>query len=379
MRVNKWWKYLIAGSLVTTCVTSAPAAEVPPQAGVTANVTQTQFREPIDLRTYNANASPKNSREASDLCYQDVGCCKQGHWLIGGLEATFLWPDFHRNANNYTQVNGAGLAPQTRFASDATSVDHNLLIGPRVWLGVQGCRWGIIARYWNLADTASGVNPPIPTFNNSQLFATDQFRAYYADLEGVRSFCLGRWSTNASFGVRYASVDLANTISSTVISSLGEMSSASSTNRQGFDGTGITMGLWGSRQIRPCSCLNWFYSARASVLWGNSSAYALTSALTADTLGAAGSVDGALAKGVGDLFIGELQYGIQWERQLKCIPSRAFVRFAGEYQYWDASNSAGAYALSGAIAPRSSAYGLAASGPLLFDLVGFTIGAGLTY
>lgn len=372
------WKKLAGTALCWLAGAVALAADVEPLPSVQQNVTSTEFRQPIDLRTYGQTKSART--DENDVLYSEVGKHQCGAWLVGGAEATFLWPDFHRSSHNFTYVEGLGIPGQTTYASDVTSVDHNMLVGPRVWFGVQGCRWGLIGRYFNVGDTASNINPALPTYSQNQVFAADQFRAYYADIEAIRSFCLGRWATTAGFGVRYASVDLNNGLSSTLISQLGELVSASSMSRSGFDGTGITMGLWGSRQIRPCSAWNWFYSARASILWGSSSAYALTSATTIDQLGAAANLNGALAKSDNaDLFIGELQYGIQWERQLKCIPSRAFFRFAGEYQYWDGSSSAQAAALSGAVAPTSVAYAEAVADSVLFDLVGFTIGAGLTY
>jgi hypothetical protein len=378
MKASKWCQ-LTAVALL--CVASSAFAEkqgepvARPEA--MSSPTKTEFKQPLDVLDYGAGKT-YNGSDCGACCDQG-GCRKCNTFLIGGSEATFLWPDFHRSSNNYTYVNALGVPPTATFASDATSIDHNLLIGPRVWLGVQGCKWGMIGRYWNLADTASSVSPPVPGYGVTQLGATDSFRAYYADLEATRSFCLGGWSTTGSFGVRYAALDLNNTLSSSVFSVLGEYAGASSSSRLGFDGTGLTMGLWGSKQIHPCSCWNWFFSGRASILWGNSSSYAMTQATTSDILGAATSVDAAYAKGGGDLFIGELQYGIQWERQLKCIPSRAFFRIAGEYQYWDASNATRAGAFSGAVTPISTAFAVAESNSVLFDLVGFTIGAGLTY
>lgn len=378
MIVNKWWKLAIA--VLIGCTNSVTrGSDIVSLPSVTANVTQTEFRQPIDLTSYGEKKSVRQTDDEADLLYSEVGsgCCKT--FLIGGSEATFLWPDFHRSTNNFTDVVGLGIPQNLTYASDVGKIDHNMLVGPRVWLGVQGCRWGIVGRYFNLADTSSTLDPALPSFNSDQVIASDRFRAYYADLEGVTSFCLGKWSTNASFGVRYASVDIGNTLSSSLYSTLGEYVSATSSSQSGFNGTGITMGMWGSRPIRPCSPWNWFLSGRASILWGNNSAYAQTQATTIELLGAASSTNAAYAKGTGDLFIGELQYGVQWERQLKCIPSRAFFRFAGEYQYWDASNSAYAAAGSLALSPLTAALAGAESGSVLFDLVGFTIGAGLTY
>ena len=39
-----------------------------------------------------------------------------------------------------------------------------------------------------------------------------------------------------------------------------------------------------------------------------------------------------------DLFIGEVQAGIEWDFALRCLPAKAFFRTAFEYQYWDGSS-----------------------------------------
>ena len=35
-----------------------------------------------------------------------------------------------------------------------------------------------------------------------------------------------------------------------------------------------------------------------------------------------------------DLFIGEVEAGVQWNAPLKCVPADAFFRVALDYQYW---------------------------------------------
>jgi len=64
---------------------------------------------------------------------------------------------------------------------------------------------------------------------------------------------------------------------------------------------------------------------------------------------------------------------------LKCMPAQAFFRFAGEYQYWDAS---GGDAFSTSFAQEAGvAQGTATAeaGALRMNLVGFSVGAGLTW
>jgi hypothetical protein len=90
-------------------------------------------------------------------------------------------------------------------------------------------------------------------------------------------------------------------------------------------------------------------------------------------------LDGALASGDGDLFIAELGAGLQWEACLCCLPGRAFFRAGVEWQYWDANAGVSAASFSFANSTTNSSNSAAQAGDLLFDLVGFTIGAGLTY
>jgi hypothetical protein len=66
---------------------------------------------------------------------------------------------------------------------------------------------------------------------------------------------------------------------------------------------------------------------------------------------------------------------------LQCLPGRVFVRTALEYQYWDVNT--GAHATSNSfvnVIPNGTAATSAATASnMLFDLIGFNIGAGIMY
>ena len=100
-----------------------------------------------------------------------------------------------------------------------------------------------------------------------------------------------------------------------------------------------------------------------------------------DQRGVLTSTNGAAASGQANLFIAEVQLGVQWDACLKCLPGRAFVRTALEYQYWNAALGAEASANSFAtVIPSSTAVTASSNvGDVLFNLIRFNIGAGIMY
>jgi hypothetical protein len=159
-----------------------------------------------------------------------------------------------------------------------------------------------------------------------------------------------------------------------------ETALSNSFSSQQFAGTGVTFGFWAIRPICCDSPLKYFVANRYSFLWGNGSAASETNATAINgASGAAVSTNGALSGGVGDMFIGEVQLGLQWDAQLRCFPGRAFVRTALEYQYWDTNVGLNTGAVSVASAGPVSASATASAGDLLFDLIGFNLGVGIMY
>src|SRR5262249_43685299 len=149
---------------------------------------------------------------------------------------------------------------------------------------------------------------------------------------------------------------------------------------QQFNATGLTFGLFG---LRPIFCddgaLKVYFANRYSILWGSGSAAVQNTATAANGIAFAAATNGALAKGDGDLFIAELQFGLQSDACLKCLPGRGFIRGGWEWQYWDANAGVLAQSLSFADVVTSQSVATSKAGDLLFDLIGFTIGAGIMY
>ncbi len=309
----------------------------------------------------------------------DDVCCDPVYSLIANVEATFFWPQFHRDFLTSTVANPNGVQT-VETSSTLGSTDGSLLVGPRITLGVQGCKWGFVGRYWNASNWVTGFTPSNPAVPTAGITSFDGFKAYTFDLEVQRRFFAGDWQLYGFGGARHASVNNDRSLNVTSFGGLpaaaGDTASTSFASQQ-FNGTGITFGLWGLRPIGCCdSPFKFYFANRYSFLWGTGDAVSQTSA----TAGlAATSTNGAAASGDGTLFVGELQLGIQWDAQLRCLPGRAFVRTGLEYQYWDSNPGLNTTATSVAIATAAATDANASAGDILFSMIGFNIGAGIMY
>ena len=260
----------------------------------------------------------------------------------------------------------------------AGELGDGLAITPRLTLGIQGECWGLQMRYWRMNEP--GCSTDISPLAASGAIAENSFKAETLDLEVTRLFCRGETQLQASFGVRYGQLEQSSALN--VFQTVGDTDfSGLALASYGFHGVGLTGGLTG---VRPVGCKNFnlFFSARASMLWdGQATNEALVrSTAAADNGGWATSTDGAVSQSAATLFIGEVQLGGQWNLPLKCVPANAFVRGALEYQYWATNDSGGAEAI-GLTGPLGGPYGVAyaQSTEAYISLVGFNIGAGLTW
>ncbi len=327
-------------------------------------------------------------------CSEGVGCCPPPArcappliW-VAGVEATFLRPDLNSRDVSFEVEDFVN--PKIDSFNAQTSAIDSLYVSPRLWLGVQGCKWGVIGRYWHLqagegdfdgfVDATGSYDygrPGAGYFSNSRL------EAYTIDLEVTRRFCLNDCWMQFSAGVRHASIQHDQSITGISDVDDGIVFGYSRANRLSR-GTGVVLGLYGRKPLFPCSCVHWFYNVRFSTLWGPTETYAETNASIQATAGAnAGSVNGAHTAVDGDIFIGEIQLGLEWNYALQCVPARAFFRTAVEYQRWDGGagfSSATSFAGMGPpLNPTSVATANASAlGPQL-DLVGLTFGTGLTW
>ena len=228
------------------------------------------------------------------------------------------------------------------------------------------------------ATTGDIFNPILIPGDVSGFQASDVHKRYTTDLELTRDFCCGNWQMMGSIGARYAEVRRSVALSSNSLAG-PDFLTASGLAEQSTDGLGVTFS-WAA--VRPVSCwgccFDYFCKLRGSVLWGDSTSSALTSAMVVGPGGTAFSYNGAIADGTGSTWVGELQTGVMWSRCVSTWNARLFASIALEYQYWDVDGggNANAHSYAGG-SPGISLITIGSSSPnLSTHLVGFTIGTG---
>jgi hypothetical protein len=310
----------------------------------------------------------------------DGGCCRSRFWFAG-VEATFLAPSLSDNRAQFATIDP--FAGTTSIANRAAaSVDDNLYAAPRLWLGLMGPCWGIVGRYWELNASEIYFDP---LSSGGGFISQDRLDVYTLDLELIRRFYHGCSVWNLGFGVRHAGYDHDSTLITGAL--LGAqaptdpfLSNAALASSQ-FNGTGPTLGLGGYRPLRSgCySCLNLFWNLRGSVLWGNVSSSAEGRVDFAGPFGSVSLSELSTASSEDELFIGEVQVGLRWDHQLRCLPMRAFFQVAAEYQGWEANSTASTF--EGVFAVPNAGTGISAisASDVRMDLYGFAIGTGCTW
>jgi hypothetical protein len=314
--------------------------------------------------------------EVQGACYSS---CQAGFFF--GVEGTFLAP--------------IGEPDQTVILTDLTtgqaytgSVNPGFGAGVRTWAGLHHCGRGIRFQYWHFGNDAIYVDPAVPIAGDPAFSGAFYLRADTIDVELVQSFpCFCGWRLDGSFGGRYAKLERNGTIVGygTVGNDVDLYGLAMGANE--IEGSGFTFSLRGRK---PIGCSGWhrFWSYRGSLLWADSTASALTeaNATTQDPAAAANSRDQAFAvrDGTENVYISEIQLGVQYEHCLCCLPATVFLRAAFEYQHWN----------TGSVSARSNSYAFLQGGPPEFggrvdassrahdgdlNLIGFALAAGLTY
>ncbi len=320
--------------------------------------------ESVVLTTVGHNATCKSNR-----------CQPSRVWVVG-VESTFLSPDIH-GAPGRVSVTDAGTGLTNVLSSGMAKVEDDLFVAPRIWLGRKGETWGVVGRFWKLSESETAFDAFSGSPDTSGVNAFGSLEAYTIDLEATRDFCWRNWDMEAAFGARYAWFDHQSSISTTQL--VGPtLANASALSARDFGGTGLTFALGGARPLRSRPSVQLFWNARGSVMWGDLSGIAETNLLATDGASVAAAGSTASSESDEDLFIGELQIGAQWEHQLRCVPASAFVRVAGEIQYWDANGVSASSFSAGSVAP-ATLVATGEAGGFYMDLFGFALAAGLTY
>lgn len=324
--------------------------------------------------------------DCCDVCCEATcGCakCPPRRILVVGTEVVFLDVDLNGNRIAY-QFDDFDTPSVTAFgpAYGDGAID-DFYITPRLWVGVQGEKWGVIGRYFHMRVGENDHDPfdPFGPVGEQSFDVNSIFEAYYTDLELTRNFCVHGCKTQFSFGARYASIEHDENIYARTIADDATYTGYGRANRQA-SGTGLTFGLNGRKPLFCNSCAHWFYNVRSSILWGtilNETETEATADVTPDF--GSGAITGAAVSVDDDLFIGEVQLGLEWDFALRCLPAKSFFRAAFEYQYWDAATgSASSGAFAGFSGATNSQVAVDASAPgLIVDLLGVSIGTGFTW
>jgi len=324
--------------------------------------------------------------------------CRSGFYA--GVEGTFLAPisepDQHVLLTDLT--NGVQYAGNT---------DPGFGAGVRTWIGFQNAGWGIRLRYWHFGNDAIDPRPEVPinaepTFNESYYLRSD-----VVDLELTQRFCIIGHQIDTSFGATYVNMQRHATALAYGDVGNGTNLYALAMGANEIEGYGFTSSigsrfrLWCLHGLRCDDCCGGgcaprcgkffaFWNFRGSVLWADSVASALTDAnavVKQDPLiASAFSRNKASASKDHNETVGivAIQIGLEYQRPLACLPAIAFLRAGFEYQHWEtgdvlAESSSFAF-LQGSppeFGGRADARANAHDGDL--DLIGFLLGAGLTY
>jgi|SRR5580704_11199057 len=302
-------------------------------------------------------------------------CCPQ---FFGGVEATFFWANVH----------GLHADASVENTTDGSTVDlsnheglDRFTFSPRIWAGVQDGCWAVLGRFWYLSDSTGGLDPVFPAPGQTDgTFESVRLKAYTADFEVSRAFCCGMSKVNFFLGGRYASFEAGQGLDVTRLTSPTDIGYSDAFTDFSFNGLGITTGFLGRTPIGCDTCISLVWGVRGSVLWGN----AYRAAETTDT-----AYDGGVSTATGfnsaesnqcaTAFIVEATLGAQWDHELRCLPMSAFLRIAGEYQYWDLGGSGSVSATTEALNEPSIAKSSASIGNVDLNLVGFTVGAGFNW
>lgn len=323
-------------------------------------------------------------------CDTCCSCCKPccPCIMVAGVEAVFLNPDINGRPVGYVYEDLD--TPETLLFGPAfgQAAMDDLYGAPRVWLGCQGCCWGIVGRFFqyhsNENDHQAFDVLAVPPPSSHSYDVNNLLEAYYADVELTRNFCIHGCKSQFTFGTRYARIEHHEAILGRSNTEDGLLEAWARRNRASR-GTGLTSSINLRKPLFPCSCAHWYLNARTSILWGRThnevESESWATAASGSTVATAGSIDGAAVSVDDDLFIGELQAGLQWDFALRCLPAKAFFRTAFEYQYWDAGQGAAA---SGSLAGVTGTGNYQVSADswapgLVVDFVGFSIGSGFTW
>jgi hypothetical protein len=334
-------------------------------------------------------AAPGEIAMADDSLWGDPwGCCENvgGAGLVAGIEGLFLAPI----SEPTQQVTLTNLLTTGQYTGKA---DPGFGAGVRVWLGMENCDgWGFRGRYTHFGNCAIRPDAVVPikaapaAFNQSYYLNMD-----IVDLEITQRFRFCSFETNMSIGGRYARVE--RNASVIAYGTTGDVDlTGLAVGASEMEGSGLTFSIGGLCPISLCKMCGWnlIGNFRGSVLWADSSNYSLSDAsavIKTPVIASAQARNQASASSDGNsetLFVAEAQLGLEYQRPMKCHRAVFFFRAVAEYQHWqtgDITAGSNSFAFLEGTSPdfggRIDVSSTASDGDL--DLIGFSLGTGITY
>lgn len=340
-----------------------------------------------DLTSYSGDAHAHHhhaatsceSRGGSRACSAAARCGSTWLWSVEA-EAVFLRPNLTDNPITFTLTDLLP-APSSVVLNSGGADIEDMRLAPRLTLGIrQDSGWGLRARTFRLNASQDGFDPLVGVGDVGGT-SFNRLDAYYVDLEMTRDVCLGSWSVLGALGVRHAAFERAESLAAAGVVDLGgpvDVIAGNGHASRSFHGTGLTAALQGSRKVR-CRGFSWYWNLRGSLLWGDNDNFTSSSAILSGAFGSANSFNQALNVDSDTLFIGEAQLGMEWSRELACMPGRAFVRAGVEGQYWEANEGFSASTSTAGTLGQSSGTILTTQRELEMDMFGLVFGAGMEW
>jgi hypothetical protein len=308
-------------------------------------------------------------------------------------------------SNLYMQVEGTFLAPladesgtglfsitdldgvNTVVAGTRDQYTDEFTAAPRITLGYRGkSDWGLQFRYWELdAESDSSANFPAAPANPANVDtvgSSNFFNAYTLDLELTRDMRFRETSILGTFGVRHAKLDQGSQTDAYGVVANGNVVDAfnlTSLSGSTSEGTGLTGSLSMLRQLQRAPALSLFVSGRSSILFGDAGSFAQSSAIFTGTAGQGTDVQGAIGGIDEALFIGEIQAGLQWSKNISSFNARSFARATFEYQYWGADGDTTLAVSTQGTAAQSNGTAIATASGFDNQLIGFGLSTGFVW
>lgn len=320
-----------------------------------------------------------DSRGFSKACQVSSRCGNSWLWTMEA-EGVFLRPNLTDNPIAFTLSDLNPASSQTLTSGGADIEDMTL--APRITFGIrQESGWGLRARAFRLDASQNGFNP-VTGIGDIGGTSFNRLNLYYMDLEMTRDACFGSWNVLTALGVRHAAIERAESLAAAGVVDLGggfsDVIGANGLSSRSFHGTGLTAALQGTKKAR-CRGFSWYWNLRGSVLWGDNDTFSSTSAILSGAGGSASSFDQALNIDSDTLFIGEAQLGLEWSRELACMPGRAFARLGVEAQYWEANEGSSFSTSAVSTVGESLGVIVASQRELEIDMYGLVLGTGLEW